>query len=151
MFFFVTFVWLQMSDLSAMETRKHFEEQNMTICDLRNRLADAEVKLVEGEKLRKKLHNTILVDIRPLNFRCDLNTGSLKHICLQELKGNIRVFCRVRPLLPDEGSTTDSKVIAFPTSMEAMGRGVDLLQNGTFKNICCMLIILWYLEWILNL
>ncbi|XP_057528390.1 kinesin-like protein KIN-14N isoform X2 [Amaranthus tricolor] len=98
---------LQMSDLSAMETRKHFEEQNMTICDLRNRLADAEVKLVEGEKLRKKLHNTIL-----------------------ELKGNIRVFCRVRPLLPDEGSTTDSKVIAFPTSMEAMGRGVDLLQNG---------------------
>ncbi|KAL2928081.1 Kinesin-like protein KIN-14N [Bienertia sinuspersici] len=98
---------LQMSDLSAMETRKQFEEQNVEICDLRNRLADAEVKLIEGEKLRKKLHNTIL-----------------------ELKGNIRVFCRVRPLLPDEGSSADAKVIAFPTSTEAMGRGVDLLQNG---------------------
>lgn len=98
---------LQMSDLSAMETRKQFEEQNMIICDLRNRLADAEVKLVEGEKLRKKLHNTIL-----------------------ELKGNIRVFCRVRPLLPDDISSADTKVIGFPTSTEAMGRGVDLLQNG---------------------
>lgn len=98
---------LQMRDLSAIETRKQFEDQNMAICDLQNRLADAELKLIEGEKLRKKLHNTIL-----------------------ELKGNIRVFCRVRPLLPDEGSNADAKVINFPTSTEAMGRGVDLFQNG---------------------
>ncbi|KAL9232380.1 hypothetical protein vseg_007499 [Gypsophila vaccaria] len=96
---------LQMSDISVTETRKQFEEQNNIICDLQNRLADAESKLIEGEMLRKKLHNTIL-----------------------ELKGNIRVFCRVRPLLPDEGSET--KTIAFPTSTEAMGRGVELLQNG---------------------
>lgn len=47
-----------------------FEEQNMVICDLRNRLADAEVKLVEGEKLRKKLHNTILVYISLEEFCC---------------------------------------------------------------------------------
>ncbi|XP_074319460.1 kinesin-like protein KIN-14N isoform X2 [Silene latifolia] len=98
---------LQMSDLSATETRQQFAEQNTVICDLRNRLADAESKIVEGEQLRKKLHNTIL-----------------------ELKGNIRVFCRVRPLLPEEGSNADTKIIAFPTSTETMGRGVDLLQNG---------------------
>ncbi|KAK9674386.1 hypothetical protein RND81_12G229300 [Saponaria officinalis] len=96
---------LQMSHISATETRKQFEEQNNIICDLQNRLADAESKLIEGEMLRKKLHNTIL-----------------------ELKGNIRVFCRVRPLLPEEGS--DTKTIAFPTSTEAMGRGVELWQNG---------------------
>jgi len=59
----------QMSDLSAIETRKHFEEQNLIICDLRNRLADAELKLVEGEKLRKKLHNTILVVLSHSFFR----------------------------------------------------------------------------------
>lgn len=53
----------------------------------------------------------------------------------QELKGNIRVFCRVRPILPDESSTADTKVIAFPTSTETMGRGVDLLQNGRSKYI----------------
>lgn len=96
-----------MNDLSVTEMRNQFEEQNILIYDLRSRLADAEQRLIEGEKLRKKLHNTIL-----------------------ELKGNIRVFCRVRPLLPDEGSKGDSKVLTFPTSTEAMGRGVDLLQNG---------------------
>lgn len=81
-----------MSDLSVMETRKQFEEQDMTICGLRNRLADAEVKLVEGEKLRKKLHYTILVHIRPLNFRCDLTIGSLKHINLCRNSRAISVF-----------------------------------------------------------
>ncbi|KAG6397822.1 hypothetical protein SASPL_139270 [Salvia splendens] len=62
------------------ETRSEFEEQKTFISELQDRLADAELKITEGEKLRKKLHNTIL-----------------------ELKGNIRVFCRVRPFLSDDG------------------------------------------------
>lgn len=49
---------------------------------------------------------------------------------MQELKGNIRVFCRVRPLLPDDGAGTEMTAIAYPTSVESQGRGVDLLQNG---------------------
>lgn len=49
---------------------------------------------------------------------------------LQELKGNIRVFCRVRPLLSDDGVGVDTKVISFPTSMETQGRGIELMQNG---------------------
>jgi kinesin family protein C1 len=44
-----------------------------------------ELKIREDEKLRKQLHNTI-----------------------QELKGNIRVFCRVRPLLPQEEQSNGS-------------------------------------------
>ncbi|KAL0406888.1 UNVERIFIED_CONTAM: Kinesin-like protein KIN-14N [Sesamum latifolium] len=51
---------LQLSNMSAMETRSEFEEQKALIHDLKNRLADADLKIVEGEKLRKKLHNTIL-------------------------------------------------------------------------------------------
>ncbi|KAI3466204.1 hypothetical protein Pfo_022867 [Paulownia fortunei] len=98
---------LKLSDMSAMETRSEFEEQNALILELKNRLADADLKIVEGEKLRKKLHNTIL-----------------------ELKGNIRVFCRVRPLLSDDGVGTEAKVVSFPTSMEVLGRGIDLTQNG---------------------
>ncbi|KAK0601440.1 hypothetical protein LWI29_024286 [Acer saccharum] len=98
---------LQMSDLSALETRTEFEEQKNLIIELRDRLEDAEFKLIEGEKLRKKLHNTIL-----------------------ELKGNIRVFCRVRPLLPDDNSSGDGKLLSYPTSTEALGRAVDILQNG---------------------
>ena len=49
---------------------------------------------------------------------------------MQELKGNIRVFCRVRPLLSDDGAGNDVKVVSFPTSMDAQGRGIDLSQNG---------------------
>ncbi|KAL6543204.1 Kinesin-like protein KIN-14C [Orobanche hederae] len=98
---------LQLSDMSAMATRSEFEEQSALILELKNRLADADLKIVEGEELRKKLHNTIL-----------------------ELKGNIRVFCRVRPLLSDDGVGTDTKVVSFPMSAEALGRGIDLAQNG---------------------
>ncbi|KAK4753309.1 hypothetical protein SAY87_022107 [Trapa incisa] len=92
--------------ISSVETQAACEEQRKLINDLQTRLTNAESKVIEGEKLRKKLHNTIL-----------------------ELKGNIRVFCRVRPLLPGENSSED-KSISYPTSMEFLGRGVELVQNG---------------------
>ncbi|KAK7400436.1 hypothetical protein VNO78_11644 [Psophocarpus tetragonolobus] len=98
------------SDLSVSETRKMFEEQKRVIYELQDRLADKEFQVVEGEKLRKKLHNTIL-----------------------ELKGNIRVFCRVRPLLPEDSTGTDM-VVSFPTSTEALGRGIELVQSGQKYN-----------------
>ena len=50
-----------MVDLSASETRTVFEEQKRIIRELQDKLADKEFQIVEGEKLRKKLHNTILV------------------------------------------------------------------------------------------
>ncbi|KAK7246649.1 hypothetical protein RIF29_41519 [Crotalaria pallida] len=96
----------KMANLSASETRIVFEDQQRTIRELQERLADKEYQVIEGEKLRKKLHNTIL-----------------------ELKGNIRVFCRVRPLLPDDATGTDM-VVSYPTSTEALGRGVELVQSG---------------------
>ncbi|KAF5474668.1 hypothetical protein F2P56_006549 [Juglans regia] len=98
---------LKMTDLSASETRAEFEEKKRIVRELHDRLVDAEFQLSEGEKLRKKLHNTIL-----------------------ELKGNIRVFCRVRPLLPDDGVETEATLISYPTSTEALGRGIDLMQSG---------------------
>ncbi|KAJ4837153.1 hypothetical protein Tsubulata_015896 [Turnera subulata] len=98
---------LKMSDLSAAETRTGYEEQRRTVQELQGRLAETEQKLAEGEKLRKKLHNTIL-----------------------ELKGNIRVFCRVRPLLPDDGAGSEAPVVSYPTSTESLGRGIDVTQSG---------------------
>nr|BAB09933.1 kinesin-like protein [Arabidopsis thaliana] len=95
------------SDLSTFEKMNEYEDQKQSIIDLKSRVEEAELKLVEGEKLRKKLHNTIL-----------------------ELKGNIRVFCRVRPLLPGENNGDEGKTISYPTSLEALGRGIDLMQNA---------------------
>ncbi|CAI9303633.1 unnamed protein product [Lactuca saligna] len=98
---------LEMSDVSAFEIRTGYEEQKKINSDLQLRLAEAESKHYEGELLRKKLHNTIL-----------------------ELKGNIRVFCRVRPLLCDDDGDNETKTVSFPTTTEGLGRGVELLQNG---------------------
>lgn len=57
-------------------------------------------KVAEGEKLRRKLHNTILVRgyTAPTS-----DSALLTLLCTpsQELKGNIRVFCRVRPAHPE--------------------------------------------------
>ncbi|KAI4366128.1 hypothetical protein MLD38_022046 [Melastoma candidum] len=97
---------LEACDLSAVELRAETVEQKELIVQLQTRLSEAEFKVVEGEKLRKKLHNTIL-----------------------ELKGNIRVFCRVRPLLPED-SRSEGKILSYPTSLDAQGRGIDILQNG---------------------
>ena len=52
-----------------------------TIQGLREHVAGLEFKLRSEETIRRELHNTI-----------------------QELKGNIRVFCRVRPMLTSEES-----------------------------------------------
>ena len=74
---------------------------------------------------------------------------------MQELKGNIRVFCRVRPLLADD-SAAEAKVISYPTSTEFFGRGIDLMQSGKFltkKNIlfvsCYLIFVVLHKEgWI---
>lgn len=57
-----------MADLYTLETRAEFEEQKKIVQDLQDRLADADLQIIEGEKLRKKLHNTILVILLHLHF-----------------------------------------------------------------------------------
>nr|GEV18935.1 kinesin-like protein KIN-14C [Tanacetum cinerariifolium] len=96
----------KMADLSSSEIRTEYEDQKRIVADLQDRLREAENQLLDGEKLRKKLHNNIL-----------------------ELKGNIRVFCRVRPLLPDDGPGAEPTV-TYPTSAELAGRRIDLNQSG---------------------
>lgn len=53
--------FLQMVDASMSLTMTEFEDQKRRMHELQDRLADTERQLLEGEVLRKKLHNTILV------------------------------------------------------------------------------------------
>ncbi|CAN6236341.1 unnamed protein product [Urochloa humidicola] len=100
---------LKLADVTAIEAMTGYEEQKEKIKYLEERLAHAESQIVEGDELRKKLHNTIL-----------------------ELKGNIRVFCRVRPLLRFDGDSNGAEgaSISFPTSVESNGRAIDLMNQG---------------------
>jgi kinesin family protein C1 len=59
--------------------------------DAINAAEEAKTKLLKEETLRRKLHNQV-----------------------QELKGNIRVFCRVRPSLEVDDQASDLARISFP-------------------------------------
>ncbi|KAJ7296370.1 hypothetical protein O6H91_Y127600 [Diphasiastrum complanatum] len=97
---------LEVAEASLAWQRKEGHDSISKLEQLQKQLAEADQKLHEGELLRRKLHNTI-----------------------QELKGNIRVFCRVRPLLPDEeDSGGDSAVVQYPNSGELVGHAIELFQ-----------------------
>ena len=52
---------MQLADVTVIEAMTGYEEQKEKIKYLEERLAQAECQIVEGDELRKKLHNTILV------------------------------------------------------------------------------------------
>ncbi|XP_078591975.1 kinesin-like protein KIFC1 isoform X2 [Branchiostoma floridae x Branchiostoma japonicum] len=82
---------LQLSKSQLETTNVALQAEKTTVEGLKNELAEAlqkiadqDVQLQQAETDRRVLHNTI-----------------------QELKGNIRVFARLRPMLPTEGANSD--------------------------------------------
>ena len=104
------------------------KSQSNAFVDLETRLqnalkgaAEANEKLIKEETLRRKLHNQV-----------------------QELKGNIRVFCRVRPALPSEPGSqvaqikfpdtgTDSKEVEVLGPEEKSSLGNVTTRNNAFS------------------
>ncbi|KAJ2853068.1 kinesin-like nuclear fusion protein, partial [Coemansia erecta] len=68
-------------------------------------VSELEAKLRVEETTRRRLHNTI-----------------------QELRGNIRVFCRVRPLLNEEKSSDTALPVKLPQSEEQ--NEIELMQSS---------------------
>ncbi|CAD0018895.1 unnamed protein product [Aureobasidium pullulans] len=101
-----------------------FQDLNQQMLDAQAVAAEAKEKLRQEETLRRKLHNQV-----------------------QELKGNIRVFCRVRPTLGDEetkkaelafpDAETDSKevVVQGPDQKSAMGTVTKANNNFSFDRV----------------
>ncbi|XP_031480147.1 kinesin-like protein KIN-14D [Nymphaea colorata] len=104
----------QMLEISVLEMDKECESKKKTLRELEDTLAEKELRIFEGELVRRKLHNTIL-----------------------ELKGNIRVFCRVRPLLPEDdcGVGSEMTAVGYPSSAELLGRGIELIINPGQKHL----------------
>ncbi|KAH7910196.1 P-loop containing nucleoside triphosphate hydrolase protein [Hygrophoropsis aurantiaca] len=70
-------------------------QRNLDLESALRQINELEEEVREGESIRRKLHNLV-----------------------QELKGNIRVFCRVRPILPSDASP--------PTPDEPADAGADI-------------------------
>ncbi|XP_028411595.1 carboxy-terminal kinesin 2-like [Dendronephthya gigantea] len=85
---------LEATKVSFKKANDEIERQSVLISELQNTvksreetIEELECKLREEETTRRKLHNAV-----------------------QELKGNIRVFCRVRPSLPTEADVPLTKM-----------------------------------------
>jgi kinesin family protein C1 len=95
-------------DLSVMKTRASkvqidvdtsqlvIDEEDEAVLKARieerdKRIAELEAQLLKGEQLRRQMHN-----------------------CIQELRGNIRVYVRTRPFLPGDNQTNESPVDVSP-------------------------------------
>ncbi|XP_078422554.1 kinesin-like protein KIFC1 isoform X4 [Cetorhinus maximus] len=98
---------LKLKEMELSQKLAYVEEQHSTITSLREVIVDREERLHHTEQERRRLHNTV-----------------------QELKGNIRVICRVRPVLDSEKedsseiehvqfSASDEKVIALTKREES--------------------------------
>lgn len=55
---------MQLADVTAIEAMTGYKEQNERLKYVEERLAYAESQIIEGDRLRKKLHNTILVILK---------------------------------------------------------------------------------------
>ena len=123
------------SDLEASKAKSRFLEsdsqaQSQAFADLNARMqeaiesaTEANAKLRAEETLRRKLHNQV-----------------------QELKGNIRVFCRVRPTLeseedpariafPDEQEDCKEIIVTGPEKKSAIGNDATSKHNFSFDRI----------------
>merc|ERR1719330_904309 len=74
------------------------------------KVAKLEAQIREGQKERRRMHNVI-----------------------QELRGNVRVFARIRPYLPGDGVDDDEEPFIFPKSETALRLIDETSQNQKYN------------------
>jgi len=100
---------LENTEAQLKQRDQTIERLTAELNEARITVADIEDKLLEEEKNRRRLHNTI-----------------------QELKGNIRVFCRIRPVLDAEKKASVSVTdMAYPGKDKNQ---LELIDTSTMSN-----------------
>ena len=101
------------------ETNETMGEEDTAVLKARieardRRISELEEQLVNGEQLRRALHNRI-----------------------QELRGNIRVYVRTRPFLPNDGASSTSSIDILPDgeSLSIQGRRGESAHAFTFDKV----------------
>ncbi|XP_013777347.2 carboxy-terminal kinesin 2-like isoform X1 [Limulus polyphemus] len=100
-----TKVILQQAQAENEAQKKMIQELQAKLYDKENKICVLETRTRQDEQTRRKLHNII-----------------------QELKGNIRVFCRVRPLLPNELDEIPEEHIPHIAFPDPDNREVQLMR-----------------------
>ncbi|KAM6903268.1 kinesin-like protein KIFC1 [Lycodopsis pacificus] len=131
------------SKYRVMETLRDSQETElqtlkMTLSVLESTLARLQVTLRDTEEEARSLKDTVVQQ------KDELHAGEMErrglHNTIQELKGNIRVFCRVRPLV--EGglsqhiqlAASDNKTITLAKTEEShTGKTADTHKNYNFS------------------
>lgn len=91
---------LEESEKLLSEYQKEYKLQEITLKEQTEQLTTLKTEL-ETTKERNKVLNSLKEDLQSLTHKLDKERRIL-HNNIQELKGNIRVFCRVRPRTPKE-------------------------------------------------
>lgn len=142
------------------ETDRALEQMRLQIDGLESNKIAAEQKITELSALTDQLRSQIDSQTVKINaadeIETALRTKLMKeevirrklHNQIQELKGNIRVFCRVRPVLqkevsenevkmtfPDQDMEAQQLVLAGPTSESAMGSATTKKYNFSFDRV----------------
>jgi len=94
----------EQAELLGGDATAQFRALQQRVTTLETALGSAEEKCKVGELTRRRLHNTVM-----------------------ELKGNIRVFCRVRPLAEVE---TEGAAVAFPGGGDDQSIELSLSATG---------------------
>ncbi|KAJ2827389.1 kinesin-like nuclear fusion protein [Coemansia sp. 'formosensis'] len=97
---------------------------------------EREIRIAELEEdVASRNHS---IDILEAKLRSEESTRRKLHNAIQELKGNIRVFCRVRPLLGEEKAASSLLPLSFPdcddqNEVELMQSSENALGKSTSK------------------